>query len=315
MTQPLISFCIPTNGISKWVFPVLDSIYNQQIDNALFEVVVEDNGKNVEFKKKMRAYALVHINIQYSETKAHEFLSEVESYKKARGLFIKFINHRTVLKPGALQYFIDFVHINKEEKPCVYFGNGVIKSVDGQEKYSTFNDFVANLSYFSSWSTGMGFWKEDFKKIPIDQRYNVLFPHTTILFNEPKKSKYIIDNNILLDELSVGNIPKGRYNLFYAFAVEYPAIICDLLRRNLITEKTFLKVKNENHAFIQGLYFDYIVLKKGCSYNLEHYKESLDVFYSYKELKKDIFVLFVYRCFRKIMHLLKICISIGRKGK
>ena len=29
----LLSLCIPTYGVSEWVFPVLDSIYNQKIDN------------------------------------------------------------------------------------------------------------------------------------------------------------------------------------------------------------------------------------------------------------------------------------------
>ena len=45
----LLSLCIPTNGISEWVFPVLDSIYNQKVDDSLFEVIVTDNGNNEQF--------------------------------------------------------------------------------------------------------------------------------------------------------------------------------------------------------------------------------------------------------------------------
>ena len=33
--------------------------------------------------------------------------------------------------------------------------------------------------------------------------------------------------------------PKGNYNLFYAFAVEYPSILCDLYRNEYITMDTF----------------------------------------------------------------------------
>ena len=56
MSQPLISLCIPTNGVIEWVFPVLDSIYSQSVDNELFEVVVTDNGNNAEFKARFDEY-------------------------------------------------------------------------------------------------------------------------------------------------------------------------------------------------------------------------------------------------------------------
>ena len=56
MTKPLVSLCIPTNGVVEWVFPVLDSIYNQSVDNALFEIVITDNGNNVVFKKSIQDY-------------------------------------------------------------------------------------------------------------------------------------------------------------------------------------------------------------------------------------------------------------------
>ena len=36
----LISLCMPTNGVIEWVFPVLDSIFGQGVDDNLFEVVV-----------------------------------------------------------------------------------------------------------------------------------------------------------------------------------------------------------------------------------------------------------------------------------
>ena len=52
-----ISLCIPTNGVSEWVFPVLDSIYNQGVSEELFEVIVTDNGKNMIFREEMLQYA------------------------------------------------------------------------------------------------------------------------------------------------------------------------------------------------------------------------------------------------------------------
>lgn len=40
MNNPIVSLCMPTNGVAEWVFPVLDSIYNQGCDNNLFEIVL-----------------------------------------------------------------------------------------------------------------------------------------------------------------------------------------------------------------------------------------------------------------------------------
>ena len=53
---PLISLCIPTNGIIEWVFPVLDSISAQKVDEQLFEVIVTDNGTNIDFYNQMLKY-------------------------------------------------------------------------------------------------------------------------------------------------------------------------------------------------------------------------------------------------------------------
>lgn len=307
MSSPLLSLCIPTNGITELIFPVLESIYAQtEVDQALFEVVVMDNGDNQEFKTRINEYAMQHKNLVYKETDAKGFLSESECYKCASGAFIKFINHRTKLLPHTVSYLIDFIKKNRGEKPCVYFSNGVIKQIKGVAEYSDFDSYVCGLSYWSSWSTGMAFWKEDFDRLPKEKEFNELYPHTTILFAERKKTKYIIDNTVLLDEIPISHANKGKYNLFYAFGVEYPGIICDLLRDGSITTETFLSVKKDNLKFIERLYFDFVIRKNPCSYDLSGRSQTFQIFYDYGKIKrKAIFIL----CFR----ILKFPAKIVRK--
>lgn len=292
MRSPLLSLCIPTNGIIELIFPVLESIYSQSdVDSSLFEVVVMDNGYNREFKIKIKDYAKQHKNLVYKETELKGFLSESECYKAASGTFIKFINHRTKLLPNAINYLLDFIKRNEGEKPCVYFSNGVIKQIKGVVEYKDFDSYVRNLHVWSSWSTGMGFWKEDFDRIPKETEFNELYPHTTILFAERNKSKYIIDNTILLDEIPVGHSNKGKYNLFHAFGVEYPGIICDLLRDGSISTETFLSVKKDNLKFIADLYKNFLFLRQKCSYDLSGRKQTLEVFYGYKNVKRMAFAM------------------------
>lgn len=282
----ILSLCIPTNGVIEWVFPVLDSIFRQNISNELFEVVVTDNGNNIEFKKKMLDYCQRYPNITYEQTDALPFLNEIESYKLAKGQLIKFVNHRTMLVEGSLEKLIKFARDNINEKPIVYFANGVLKIEKTVHQYECFDLFVRNLSYWSSWSTGMAIWKEDFESIPEKTDFNELFPHTTVLFRERNRSKYVIDNTLIMEELPIGKIAKGKYDLFGAFGIEYPGIICDLLRDGSIVNETFRFVVKRNLEFIAGLYWDYCIIKKPCSYDLSGLTNIFGVFYTKAGLYK-----------------------------
>ena len=288
MSNPLISLCIPTNGVVEWVFNTLDSIYQGAVSEELFEVVVTNNGNNEEFHQKMLTYAQKHSNIVYEKTDAPLFLNEIESYKRASGEFIKFLNHRSLLLPDTLQAFVAFVQENIDEKPVIYFTNGFLKGEKIAFACDSFDTFVEKLSYWSSCSTGMGFWKQDFESIPVGTTFNELFPHTTILFWERNRNKYIVDNRVLLGEQPTGSIPKGRYDLFHAFAVEYPAILCDLVRDGSISTQTFLQVKEDNLSFIAEQYIIFVIHKSPCSYDLSSFDSSIQVFYSRKQISSAL---------------------------
>lgn len=306
--QPIISLCIPTNGIIEWVFPVLESIYSQKVNNALFEVVISDNGNNEEFYNKIQEYKVNHENLIYEKTAAPLFLSEPECYKLAHGAFIKFINHRTKLTDGALEYFINFVqkYVNCETKPIIYYSNSTLKSKKTIQEFNRFSDFVENLRIYSSWSTGMGIWKEDFDKLRNNNNFNELFPHTTILFNERKREKYIIDDTFLLDEMPQGKKPKGNYDLFYAFAVEYPTILLDLVKDKDLTVEAFLNLKKEILNFCSVLAVDYFVFRKYCSYDLSSFDKSMKVFFCKQTVLFNMFIYAVTKISTQILKVMKI---------
>ena len=64
----MVSLVVPTNGVIEWVFPVLDSIYQDEPDHGRFEVIVTDNGDNEEFQRQMESYCARYDNLIYRKT-------------------------------------------------------------------------------------------------------------------------------------------------------------------------------------------------------------------------------------------------------
>ncbi|WP_037354218.1 hypothetical protein [Selenomonas sp. FC4001] len=287
----LVSLCIPTNGVIEWIFPVLDSIYEQNIDDGLFEVNICDNGNNELFQMKMIEYCSKHDNIHYKRTDKLLFLSEPEAYKMASGKFIKFINHRTKLRFGTLQYFIDYAekYENEIQPPIIYFSNNTLHMEDSIVRYETFSEFVHGLQIYGTWSTGMAIWKKDFENIPSDEKYNELFPHTNILFRERNRI-YIIDDKKLIDEIPSSHTKKGEYDLFYAFGVEWLFILMKLMREDAISMQDFFYLKNETLKFCINLAIDFLIYKYPCSYDVSSFETSMQVFYNLDDVKDKIFM-------------------------
>lgn len=297
----LLSLCIPTNGVVEWLFPVLNSIYRQGVDEELYEVIITDNGDNIEFKQKIKEFVNKHNNIIYAETKALPFVNEIEAYKRASGEFIKFVNHRTQFVEGVLQLLLDYVKDNRQEKPITFFSNGALRIPKKRNEYDSFDEFVKNLSYFSSWSTGMAIWKTDFDRLSKDiSSFNELFPHTDVLFNEQNRSKYIIDNTVIFDELPQGKRPKAHFDLYFATAVEYPSIILNLLRQNAITYDTFFSVKNDTLNFLCWQYYHYNIRKEYNSYDTTKFNDAIKIYYSYHQFINNMFKCGIKKIRRKL---------------
>lgn len=301
----LLSLCIPTNGIAEWVFPVLDSIFSQNVDENLYEVVVTDNGHNDDFKQKMKIYTAERKNLIYKETGAFLFENQIYALRLAHGEYLKFLNHRALLLKGSLRKLIDIVSKNLEKKPVMYFSNGVLK-FKGEKYLETFDSFVYELGEYASWTTGVGVWKEDFNKIPENHVYNKISPHSDVLFNERNKHSYLIFNEPFCEEIKTDHSKKGKYDLFKAFAVEEPSITLGLYIDGSITAKTFKHVKQCYKKFVASLYFDFYILKRPCSYILTGFDDAMGIFFTKKEIKTSLVGMLVQRSFRKMLKILKI---------
>ena len=300
---PLLSLCIPTNGALQWIGPVIDSIYSQECDDSLFEVLVSDNAHNPELKSFVENYG--HDNISYMESDAQGFLNIVSSFRAAKGKFCKLINHRAKLREGALKLIMETIVKYQEEQPVIYFTNGCIGVNPSEIPCENLDELVYNLHYYCTWMAGIGIWQKDIPALS-NIEFNKMFPNASILFEQRQNdSKYLLSNIIFFEEQNGSG--KGCYNLFHTFAVVFPDMLIDLKNRGRITDKTFKKVMKELFKCLKNFYKCFYVLFRDDSFDFSGIRKNIYVYYPWYSyyllimsvyLEKDV-RLFYFRKWRK----------------
>lgn len=301
--QPILSLCIPTNGAIQWVLPVLNSIYNQKYDLSKFEVVITDNGKSSQLASYLKDYD--YPNLRYIVTTDEGFLNLVTSLKEGRGLFCKMINHRSVLEPGTIEEMIELVERYEDSQPVIYCSDGNVKGMEIIE-CKDLDQFIANLSYWASWSAGIGFWKKDIEQIG-SVELDKMFPNASLLLNLRKESSYVIWNKKY--EQMGDDAGKGGYDLYDTFAVHFLDIIKGLLVDGRISQQTFNAVKNDLFGFLTILYKNEAILPTKHTFILKDIKKSMQVYYGtsgYYRMVVKAYLMVPYEfCFAVVRKVLK----------
>lgn len=274
--RPILSICIPTNGVVEWVKPTLDSIYNQNVDYQLFEVVITDNGENSKLENILTDYS--YPNLRYEKNNDKGFLNLVTCLQKGEGLFCKMLNHRMMLKSGMLQEMIEVINKYKNTKPVLYFLNGSIPYMSEFVYCKDFDQFVYELSYWLSWSAGIGFWDIDKNKLT-EIEPNEMFPNASLIFEHRQDSEYVIWNGVygqMQDESG-----KGGYDLFHTFAVVLNDIVKNLYERGRISHRTFAHTKKKIFEFLCILYRGEVIESQSSTYAfiIKDIKQSVKVHY------------------------------------
>lgn len=290
MSSPILSLCIPTNGALQWVVPVVDSIYRQKCDDALFEVIVTDNAKNAELQQIVEHYG--HDNLHYYQSDAQGFLNIVSSFQAAEGEYCKLINHRATMTDGSLQKLINLIEKYKTEKPVIYCSNGVVGNGKEEVMCKDLNELVWNLHYHCSWMAGIGIWRKDVPNIK-GIEFNPLFPNTTVLFEQRTgSSTYLLWNEKFFEEQNGKG--KGCYNLFHAFAVVFPDMLKNLLERGRIKQQTFDKVLVDLYGCLQNFYMIFVMRNPDDSFDLSGIYKSLTAYYSEWD-----YLCLMYHCYKQ----------------
>ena len=279
MSKYLLSICIPTNGVSRWVVPNVRQIYSLGTDNDIFEVVVADNAPNDEMDAAMAEFSK-YSNFRYVKTKAEGFYNIIENFVQAKGDFMIKINHRCLMQKGSIEkiYQIGCEYIDK--KPLIFLSNGNLQKGSRME-FNSFDGFLQELSYWSSLSEGLFFWKEDITKVP-EIKVAPMSRNVSLMFNSKTKDAFVIDDFKFGD--AQDSTGKYGYDVFYTFPVLYLDLVNQVRIEGYLSRDGFIKIKKDLSKWFRGIYLDMDVLGNNGNYVLKDIKQDLSVYYT-----KDVY--------------------------
>lgn len=288
----LLSICIPTRGRKDILKTTLTSIFNSNVGQSDFEVVIYDSSEDSSLGDLLAAN-YPYPNLIYKRGENNGFLNLVHALEMGSGLFLKLHNDYSELCEGSLQHMLDIVQSNQDKLSVLFFTNDSLKNTTIQE-YSTFDNFISNTSYYSSWATAFGIWKYDFDKAK-SVNIEPMFPHTSLLFALSDKKNYIIDNTKLFKNHDVNT--KGGYNLFETFCIKYLGMLNDCLSKQLISDKTFYKVKMELfEEFLVDWYCNTKILPNHYTFDLSGIESSMKFYYPKSYYYKMILLAYLRVC-------------------
>lgn len=301
MSKYLLSLCIPTNGESRWVVPNVRQIYSLGSDNSIFEVVVADNNPNDAMDAAMKEFE-IYPNFRYVKTQAKGFYNIVENFVQAKGDFMIKLNHRCILHEGMIERIYEMGCKYIDKKPLMFFSNGALRNNEVRE-YKSFDEYLYHLSYRSSLSQGLFFWKEDIARVN-QIKFAPMSPNVSLMFDSRHKTSFVIDDRNMCHELNSSG--KYGYDLFDTFAVLYLDLVNEVRIDGSISKKTFIKIKKDIFDMLTTNYFYMKVLGRKGNYKLEGVKESMGVYYSNGDYRRMIVRAYTTSVFKLISDKIRI---------
>lgn len=284
--KPYLSICIPTYNRLEILNKTIESIYADLngINMDDFEVIISDNEPNHSAKKIIDAFN--HENLYYYTTASNGFLNSYDVLKFANGSFLKLNNNYTMFRNETLKKLINHIKEDFDNKSVIFYTNG-LSQFGKTKKIDNYNEFMYQLSYLSSWSSGFGFWKEDLESLPFDIKLNNYFPQTSLLMTQTQKSNYIINDIPLFDNQAIPK--KGGYNIFKVFSVDFLSLIEEGVHRNEISKKTFNKIKYDLLIKYLSVRFFKTVIIKIDNFEKSDIRKNIEINYS-----KFMYFIFIF---------------------
>lgn len=111
MTQLKISAVLCSYNRARFIIKAVDSIFNQDFDKSLYEVVVVDNNSADNVLEVLAQYKSEHPDYNfryYTEPNQGVAYTRTRCAKEAKGEIVAYLDDDSIAEPGWLSYIVDF---------------------------------------------------------------------------------------------------------------------------------------------------------------------------------------------------------------
>lgn len=141
----LFSIILPIYNVEKYIGNCLDSIYSQQVDEDLFEVIAVNDGSPDNSISIVYEYASIHANLQIlNKDNGGVSSARNEGIKKANGEYLLFIDPDDSIIIDSLKQIVSL--LNKETCVELYILRS-FNSLTKKENYKWIDKFMVSKDY------------------------------------------------------------------------------------------------------------------------------------------------------------------------
>ena len=318
----LVSICIPTYNRREYLKKCIESIVSQKaFHEGIVEICVSDNNSDdgteelcIDYSHKYRNFSFV----KHNETMVPEY-NHAYAVGMGKGKLLKLSNDTLIYTPDSLEKMCAISEKYNESKPFVFFVNGNPECkgaygsddyINGTAKHYRFEDFLYNISYWTTFLGSFAFWNEDFKVYnPKIEGYETSLRHVFFVCDILKdRDDAMIVSDVLFDNQPVSgkNVSYGLFRVFYSNYLKilsnYIETDCfDFLKRDVLTR--FFPIWVVRWEFNKGdLRFSEEENLKGLVVQACKENDCYNEYYvAYKKLKKDFVHADIKRKIRKLI--------------
>jgi len=276
MNKPTLSICIPTNSRYDILEKTVQSIYNEPgLDYSEFEIIVSDNSNSDDIFQYFQKFSNKN-NFKIVKSNSLGFLNSVNALKHGTGYYLKLHNNYSLFNKNSLFEIVTFLKSLKNNNYTIHFNNKSKKS-NKVVCFESFDSFLIDISFLSSWSNTFCISREQFWKVDLN-KCDKMFPHTSLLLSQYNSKEYCVYKASLFTNLEVKT--KGGYDLFKTFAVDFLNLYDLAVKEKHISNHTFLRIKFDLYRkFLIKWYCDLIYFKNEYTFIISKVKESICVHY------------------------------------
>lgn len=277
MNKPLLSICIPTYNHAHALHKILENIVSLPVflESEEIEIVISDNASSDGTQSVAMSFAAEWPNrVRYFRNDTNVLDKNFEmALSRGCGSFRKLANDTLLIKEPGLRKMLLAIKENIKEKPLMFFTNGNGFSGSAKRECHSFEEAIAEISFFVTWIGGFGLWEEQFAKVhDFSQRSDSRLVQTDVFFRMlDYENSAVVYNFRFEDTLPRPRKGRGYYSLAEVFGKNYFSILQPYVTSGKLSKRAYT---NEKKRVLRELLLPYM-LNGNTGFSSEGYVSKL----------------------------------------